>query len=285
MYEGEKVATTTKDEGLSLVPHRFPLVLRVKNAVKRVPMRTWIVSGVFAGLLLVYTTQWKQQGAPRDLSNPTDLRALPGFDESEMVRSMSRDLDQQEEQINRFLREERQRTIIALALGFRGLAISNISNPNHPCFGQTETQCLNTFDSNRIAALTALTESNSERGTQGKKAKKRPESNPNLVFEPIFKRAQEVDRVTALRLAKILAKPVNSRTPSEQNWIDTDFPILNANLPVEELRPRPATLAQLLLQSQAAREKILLTSRESSIRAEQCLSLPPEQQKNLKECQ
>lgn len=254
-----------------------PVVFRAVNFAKGIPLRTWIVGGSFAVALLVYSTQWKQQSGTQELKNPTDARAIPAFDESKLLAANLKEVGDQEQQINSFIREERQRIVIAVAQGFRGLAIANIANSAHACSGLTELQCLNTFDANRIASLTAL--------TQPVKPRKRVSSNPNLIFKAILDGSSEVDRVAGLRLAKILAKPVNSRTAVEQGWIDTDFPILNAGLPAEELRPRPATLAQLMLQAQAMREKMLSTSRESTIRLQACLALPPEQQKKNGGCQ
>lgn len=246
-----------------------PVVDGVVAFSRSIPLRNWLIGGAFTVSLIIYMGQWQQPEPSRAIANNSDVRAIPAFDESALRQADFDALDSHERNVSAFLNEERQREAIALAQGFRALAVGFVQDPDHICSGKTTLQCLDTFDANRIKEL--------ERLSDGKAGKEKGRS-PVAVLAPILAQSSEIKRVEGLRLAKVLSKSPQGRSQWEQDWLDTYYPILNSGIPEDEFRPRPGVLANLLKQSNNLKAQASAGSAEEASRLERCLSLPPEEQ-------
>lgn len=240
----------------------------VAATARRVPARIWLMSGVFTVMSILMWSQMKPAQDPVRLADPNDRRAIPAFNEAELLKENLGQIDAHERNITAFLNEERQRSTVALAMAYRGIAVGYMQTPSHLCQGKSELNCLKTFTGNRIANLRSLSEGKAKESKQG----------ANAILGAILDRASERERVEGLRLAQILATPQNARQKWQQDYIDSFFPILNAAIPPEELASRPGVLSQLLERSDELQETMLSGSQESTIRVQRCLALPPEQQ-------
>lgn len=236
----------------------------------KVNRKTWIIRGVSFVVAVGYLSQMLAPEQARTFKDKNDRRSLPAFDEARLVKANQAEIANHERQVSAFLDEERQRATIEMARAYRSIAALYMATPGHPCNGRAEVECLDTFFSNRIDTLNRLSEGVKVEGEKG--------VSPQAVFFPILKNAAERERVVALRLARILAKPGENRDLWEQEWVDNSYPVLTSGIPLEELKTRPATAAQLLQQSAQLKQKMFEGSREATIRRDRCQSLPPEKQ-------
>lgn len=305
---------TTKETVIDLAPpSKLAPVFHVMGAARKINWTWYVTIGAFVGSMTLYMGQWQNPAPPKEIEQKYDTRDIPSFNRAELNKLEQEGINQHEDKLTGFLNEERQRITIAIALQFQGLAMQYISLPDHFCTGKSQLQCLNSFYPNRVATLKTLANrpsadeiNNRIKLTNNRIAAANKAKNPQLVkqltiqknqlttiqkklrssdavFSPLLDNASELQKIEGLRLARILAIPAASRQPWEQNLIDRFYPLLNSQLPPEELYPRPARLARLFQESDKLRNELLNSSAEETTKVEDCLSLPPEQQQTCQQ--
>lgn len=251
-----------------------------KSVVGRVPARLWLVGGGVSVVGFFYLGQMAPKQETVTKTDPNQV--VQAFDESALLRSQQGAIAVKEMNLNAFLREEHQRQDIAVALGYQGLAAFFVASPGHHCYRGSILSCLDSFQGNRITALKGHAEALAKPGGDGTAVMA---IDPSSVIDPILWASSEAQRVEALRLARVLATPMESRADWEKEWIAQSYPVLGSGIPAEQLRPRPGVLADLLSDLQWEYGKLNASSSESQLRSESCLSLSPEEQAARGGCQ
>ncbi|HEY9908976.1 MAG TPA: hypothetical protein V6D18_15370 [Thermosynechococcaceae cyanobacterium] len=231
----------------------------VWQQVQRYPRYLIIGGGSFL-VLLLYLSQAKGPEADKQIPNANDARSLQAFKESEEIKKSMEEIDTEQEILNDALDQERQRAVIKLAQGFRSIATFYMANPNHVCRDKSEVECLRSFLPNRSQKLEEISD--------GRAFGRNASADPRQMIDPITWTSSEVERTTAIRLAMVLAKPIETRRKWEQNWINRQFPLLNMELPVEELSPRPGLLARQLKRVDGMQASLLQGSQENYYKLE-----------------
>ena len=239
---------------------------------RRVHWRYWAGGSVMLAILILYLAQMKPPAPKSTVRNAVDSRSLQVFTEAGEIAKAMGEIDTEQDLLGDALDQERQRGTIRLAMAFRSIATYYMSQPGHLCANKLEIECLESFNINRVEKLEQISDGRAF-GT-GKTA------DPRQMIDPIIWTTSEVERVAALRLAMILAKPNETRRVWEQAWLDRQFPILNASLPVEELAPRPGVLARQIRRVSDMQAKLLQGSQESFYKVEREQARQQAQSKN-----
>lgn len=252
-------------------PSMLPAPLQtVFQLASRISWRGWLVGGGFAGAMLLYSLQWQKPVPPTPVANPYDVRNIPSYSEAPLLQEDLKAIASQDLNMMALLNDESQREAIALANGFIAQAVRFSQLPGHKCNGITTLQCLNTFDTNRIAELQTLATAGAGKDKD--------------LLTPILTRSQARLKVAGLLLAKIMATPPQARRASEQQIIDMAYPVLNSGLPPNQLVPRPATLAKNLQYTAQLTAQMEEKNPEVQNVVEFCTSLTEEQRVKVKGC-
>lgn len=252
----------------------------VKSVVCRVPARLWLVGGGVSVVGFFYLGQMSPKQETVTKTDPAQIEQA--FDEAALLKIQQQVIAAKEINLSAFMRSEKQLQDIAVASGYQGLAAFFVTSPGHYCYRGSVLNCLDSFVGNRITALKGHAEALAKPGGDGTALMA---NDPSSAVDPILWAASETQRVEGLRLARVLATPLEARTDWEREWIERVYPVLKSKTPAEQLRPRPGDLAVLLTDLQGEYAKLNASSSEAQLRLASCFSLTPEEQAARGGCQ
>jgi hypothetical protein len=232
----------------------------------------WVGAAFTVGVSLFWVIpNFKSPPVSEQTSNPIKpLNQLPAFDEGLATQATRNDLDDLNQQIVYFLNEESQRIRVQFAMGFLAIASETLASGEGNC--KTQIECLQSLSRQRISNLENIIDQ-----IQFEAGILPPDKNTAL--QPLRSQLIATEEIEAWRLALVLAKPAELRTPQEKWELETRYTILKSRVPVESLTPRPAMLVQLL--KGVEKQKIVLRagSPEEQARFERRQKLCKEDQK------
>jgi hypothetical protein len=201
---------------------------------------------------------WKNTPATKETTNPLkSFVELPAFDESSLYKDKISEIDIANQNITYFLNEEKQRGRIQMALVFLSIASDKVVKKE--C--TTQLGCLESLSKQRILDLQNLIQQNEfEKGISP--------TNKNVLLQPVAAQVGIIEEIEAWRLAIILAKPNDVRTPYEKWEISTRYKLLESGIPAETLTSRPAILMTLLGNLEKKKTSLIAKNPEEQARYE-----------------
>lgn len=268
-YEEDEIVTVQTKPNTPSVPRFHSALSIVAETAKQLSWRNVVVGGGFVVALFIYASQWQKPEKPIAKENPYDVRNIPAYSEAPVFNEDLKALSEYDLNLAALLTEEHQRVVITISSWYTAKAIDFAQTPGHYCNGKTILDCLKSFKLNRISELNQL-------------AVNQKSSKSSL--DSLLEKSNVQLKVAGLELAEVLATPPQSRRPSQQQVVDTFYPVANAGLPAQQLQPRPLTLAKNLALGQKLEAEIASKSPEEQNVVEFCLSLTEEQRKQTKGC-
>lgn len=228
---------TTKKSAIERAPKvQLPINWKAQavRTIQGAHWSTWAGVGLSVIITIVLVLpNFKKAPESSTTTNPLKpLVKIPAYDEARFSESARAELDELNQQLAYFLNEESQRTRVQIALAFMGLA-NSYAQSGEDC--KTQIGCLESFSTGRLAELENTL-------SMGAIKAKRGEG----VFFRLLQGLSATEKIEGWRLAIMLVKPSETRTPAEKWELNTRYSILGSGIPIEDLSPRPAMLQQLL---------------------------------------
>lgn len=210
----------------------------VLNFTKSLHWSTWVGVAASIGISIFFVIpNFRSAPSPKETSNPLrQFVELPAYDEAKFSENESAELDDLNQQFAYFLNEEQQRIRVQIALGYMAMATQSIRSGD--C--QTQIECLLSFGKARAVEIDQIIDQ--KEFSEGVL----PTSDKQLMLVPLLQQLAANEKVEGWRLAVMLVKPADMRTPQEKWELETRYSILKSKLPVENLTPRPAMMQSLL---------------------------------------